>query len=187
LLFDFATFLHSQTAVSQATPTWQWHNHPISLQEQTYICPTLPPDNLISSSRAILFRGDKVMVIHDHQNEPYIVPGGRRESGETVLQTLHREVREETGWSLKETAVLGFIHFHHLGPKPPSYPYPYPDFLWVIFTALADSFDATTLEEDFYVTSSSFQPVVHVLAWQLQAGQNQLLQAAVQQSRNTIS
>ena len=100
-------FLRGQTAVSQATPTWQWQNQPVPLQERTYLCPSLPPDDLISSSRAILFHSDSVMVIRDHQNNPYIVPGGRREVGESVLQTLHREVREETGWSLREPAVLG--------------------------------------------------------------------------------
>jgi 8-oxo-dGTP pyrophosphatase MutT (NUDIX family) len=174
-----ADFLRGQTAVSQATPTWQWQNQPIPLHEHTYLCPTLPPDELISSSRAIIFRGNEVMVVWDHQNNPYIAPGGRREPGESVLQTLRREVREETGWSVKDTAVLGFVHFHHLGSKPPGYPYPYPDFLQVIFTAWADSFDATAVEEDFYVTNFSFQPVAKVATWQLHDGQNQLLQAAI--------
>ncbi|MCP4417864.1 MAG: NUDIX hydrolase [Chloroflexi bacterium] len=175
-------FLHGKTAVSQAAPTWAWQNQPVPLRQQTYICPTLPPDELISSSRAILFHGENVMVIRDHKNEPYIMPGGRRESGETVLQTLQREVREETGWEVRNTAVIGFVHFHHLGLKPPNYPYPYPDFVHAIFLAWADSFDETGKEEDYYVTSSSFQPVADVLTWQLHGGQNQLLQIAIKQN-----
>ena len=176
-----ASFLHGQTAVATDTPTWQWQNHSLPLRQQTYLCPTLPPDELISSARAVLLRGDEVIVIHDHKNEPYIIPGGRREPGESVLETLQREVREETGWSVRDTAVLGFIHFRHLAPKPPNYPYPYPDFVWAIFTAQAVNFDPTTVEEDAYVTSSSFQPVADVLSWQLKDGQNQLLQAAIKQ------
>ena len=176
---SFADFLNGQTAVSTAKPIWQWQGKDVPLHERTYLCPTLPPDELISSARAILFRGDEVMVIRDHDNEPYIVPGGRREPGETVLETLHREVQEETGWSLVDTAVLGFVHFQHLGPKPANYPYPYPNFVQVIFTAKATRFDATAIVEDAYVTSSSFQPIKKVLTWALKDGQKDLLRAAI--------
>jgi 8-oxo-dGTP pyrophosphatase MutT (NUDIX family) len=174
-----AAFLQGQTAVVQTHPTWQWQNNPLPLQQQTYICPTLPPDELISSARAVLLRGDEVMVIQDHQNESYIIPGGRREPGETVLETLQREIREETGWSVRDTAVIGCIHFQHLGPKPTSYPYPHPHFFWAIFTAQAVSFDAAAIEEDFYVTSASFKPIREVATWDLGDGQNELLQTAV--------
>jgi 8-oxo-dGTP pyrophosphatase MutT (NUDIX family) len=174
-----ATFLRGQTAVAPTHPTWQWQNNPLPLQQQTYICPTLPPDELISSARAVLLRGDEVMVIRDHKGEPYIIPGGRREPGETVLETLQREVREETGWSVRETAVLGCIHFQHLNPKPSGYPYPYPHFFWAIFAAQAVSFDATAMEEDFYVTSASFKPILELSTWQMSDGQHELLQAAL--------
>lgn len=174
-----ATFLRGQTAVTTTNPTWQWQNSPLPLRQQTYICPTLPPDEFISSARAVLLRGDEVMLIRDHKDQPYIIPGGRRESGETVLETLQREIREETGWSVRDTAVIGCIHFQHLGPKPTGYPYPYPHFFWAIFAAQADSFDATAVEEDFYVTSASFQPIREVATWNLGDGQNLLLQTAV--------
>lgn len=172
-------FLHGQTAVDEAQSVWQWQNHTLPLRQQTYLCPTLPPDELISSARAILFHGDDVMVIRDPQNEPYIIPGGRREPGEAVLETLQREIREETGWSLRDTAVIGCVHFQHLGPKPAGYPYPYPHFFWAIFAAQAGNLDSTGIEDDFYVTSTNFEPIRKVAAWSLSDGQNNLLQAAL--------
>ena len=174
-----ATFLQGQTAVSQTHPTWQWQNNPLPLQQQTYLCPTLPPDELISSARTVLLRGDEVMLIRDHKDQPYIIPGGRRESGETVLETLQREIREETGWSVRDTAVIGCIHFQHLNPKPTGYPYPHPHFFWAIFAAQADGFDAAAIEEDFYVTSASFKPIHEVIGWNLSDGQHVLLQSAM--------
>ncbi len=173
-----AAFLQGKTAVSQTHPTWQWQNNPLPLRQQTYLCTTLPPDELISSARAILFRRDEVMVIWDHLDEPYIIPGGRCEPGETVLETLQREMREETGWSVRDTAVIGCVHFQHLGPKPAGYPYPYPHFIWAIFAAQADSFDPNSLEPDPYVTHASFQSIHKVLSWNLGDGQHVLLQSA---------
>ncbi len=121
-------FLRGKTAVATHHRTWEWQTTPLPLQENIYLSPTLPPDELISSARVILRRGDEVMVIQDHENQPYIIPGGRREPGETILETLHREIGEETGWTVRELAVLGFYHFRHLAPKPDDYPYPHPHF-----------------------------------------------------------
>lgn len=176
---QFAEFLQEQTAIAESHPVWQWQNDTLPLRQRTYLCPAIPPDNLISSARAILFRDDEVMVIRDHRNEPYIIPGGRREPGETVLETLQREIREETGWSLREKTALGFVHFQHFGPKPTDYPYPYPHFVWAIFAATVDSFDPTGIETDKYVTDTSFKPISEVSTWKLSDGQSQLLQTAV--------
>lgn len=119
------------------------------------------------------------MVITDYNGEPHIIPGGRRELGEGLETALQREILEETGWQVGNTAVLGFIHFHHLTPKPDGYPYPYPDFVQVVYTAVARSYEAAALAPDPYVASTQFCPIEEVLGLNLSVGQKALLQTAV--------
>lgn len=176
---DLDSFLASWGHCAEGWPVWSWQGSPVQLQERTFVCTQLPPDRFISSARVVLLRGEEVMVIRDHKHEPYIVPGGRRDPGESVRQTLRRELLEEVGWTIKETAVIGFVHYHHLGVKPTDYPYPYPDFVQAIFTAVADAYHPEAMVADKYVTSSRFVPIAEVLAYGLKTGQHDLLQAAL--------
>lgn len=177
--YEVADFLDGKTAVAQSRQVWQWPTQPITLQQQTFLCATLPPDDLISSARAVVIRHDEVMVIQNPTEEPYIIPGGRREPGETVLETLHRELLEEIGWTVRNTAVIGTVHFQHLTPKPPDYPYPYPHFFWAIFAAQADEYHPQAIVPDEYVAHSKFRLIREVSRWDLEDGQHYLLQTAV--------
>jgi 8-oxo-dGTP pyrophosphatase MutT (NUDIX family) len=49
------------------------------------------------------------------------------------MQTLHREVLEETGWTIRDARLIGLAHFQHLAPKPNHKRYPYPDFLHLVY------------------------------------------------------
>ncbi len=183
---NLAAFLRQHTPVAEEWPIWTNGESEnavgsLLLQERTYLSSQLPPDEVVSSVRAILFRGNEVMVITDHQGDAYVVPGGRRERGESLTAALQRELLEETGWHVADTAVLGFIHFHHLSPKPDGYLYPYPDFVQVVYTAVAKSYEATAISPDPYVTSTRFCSVQKVLTLNLSAGQTALLQAAITQ------
>lgn len=58
------------------------------------------------------------------------LPGGHREDGEDLLDTVRRELAEETGLHLPADVpvrVLGRVHLHVLGPAPDGYRYPHPD------------------------------------------------------------
>ncbi|MCL4263078.1 MAG: NUDIX hydrolase [Anaerolineae bacterium] len=170
-------FLQRHEPIAETWPDWgQMH-----LREHTYLSGQLPPEEVVSSVRAILFRGEEVMVITDYNGEPYIIPGGRCEPGESLETALQRELLEETGWQVGNTAVLGFIHFHHLSPKPDGYPYPYPDFVQVVYTAVATSYDVTAIVPDPYVASARFCPIAELLTLNLSTGQKALLQAAISQ------
>ena len=112
-----------------------------------------------SSVRALVFRGNTILTLRN-RDTTHIGPGGQREVGETIEATLRREVLEETGWTLGVPELLGFMHFHHLGPKPAGHPYRYPDFVQIVFLAEAETHLPDALLPDEYELASGFRPVV---------------------------
>ena len=124
---------------------------------QSYISSEVPPAKYITSIRGILFHQNKVLVMRN-PNGHHIIPGGRIEQGEHFEQTLKRELLEETGWTIANHTLLGFMHFHHLKPKPPQYKYPHPDFLQLIYTAQAHTFNQDAKCTDDYEIEATFYP-----------------------------
>lgn len=57
------------------------------------------------AARAIILRGDQVLMVHSLVNGDYKFPGGGVEDGEEHATTLQRELMEECGVQLK--AILG--------------------------------------------------------------------------------
>lgn len=55
------------------------------------------------SAKAIVVDDDRILLIKkaDADGDYYILPGGGQEHGETLFQTLIREVKEETGYSIQ--------------------------------------------------------------------------------------
>lgn len=56
--------------------------------------------------RAVAFRGDKLLMIHARGPGDYKFPGGGVEPGESALEALGRELREETGHELAVPGAL---------------------------------------------------------------------------------
>lgn len=57
---------------------------------------------------ALLIRDGQVLLTHQAEPVPeFQLPGGGVDPGETPLRALHREVQEETGWSVAITRRLG--------------------------------------------------------------------------------
>jgi 8-oxo-dGTP diphosphatase len=118
---------------------------------------------VVTSVRAIVFRGEDVLVVREPTGSYSVVPGGRREPGETIEATLRREVLEETGWSLGAIEHLAVTHYRYIGPCPPGYPSPYPDFAQLIFLAEATSVDPDGRIPDEWVAESGFYPAEEAL------------------------
>ena len=133
-----------------------------TLQVRGYLGMQVPPQHLISSARCIVLDKDKVLTITGQENELHVVPGGRCETGEAPLQTMVREVLEETGWTVISPRIVGFVHFHHLTKKPLGYRYPYPDFLQLIYAGSAGEYLPKKVVHDPYVMGSGFRPISHV-------------------------
>ena len=153
-----------------------WGTMPVGVT--TYISDVLPPLELVTSVRAVVLHGTAAVVIHDGVDH-HVLPGGRREPGESVEATLAREVSEETGYTLKDSKVLGFMHFQHLGPKPTGYSYPYPDFFQVVFAARAGQYRPEDMVEDEYVKRSELMSAEDVLMLGLPPGEHAYLRAAL--------
>lgn len=111
-----------------------------------YLTEQQPPLELIVSARAILARpGGTVFVFED--NGPHVLPGGRREGAEPVLDALVREIGEEVGCAIVDSPrPLGFFELRHYGPKPDAYSYPYPRNFHVVFSASAGPIDRVPVD-----------------------------------------
>jgi ADP-ribose pyrophosphatase YjhB (NUDIX family) len=109
-----------------------------------------PPDAWRSSILGIVALADET-VLFLQPAEPsgtiaHVLVGGRPEPGESPEETLRREVAEETGWLVEPVGLVGFRHFHHLGPPHPRLvDRPYPDFLQAVYAATAERYDSAAL------------------------------------------
>lgn len=58
-------------------------------------------DNKFSSSRAIILKAGSILTVFSKKQNYYMLPGGRIEAGETASDCVIREVKEETGYTVK--------------------------------------------------------------------------------------
>ncbi|HEX9068704.1 MAG TPA: NUDIX hydrolase [Ktedonobacterales bacterium] len=149
----------------------------LSFLLRTYATVEPPPLHLVTSVRAIMLGQGTVMVVRDPHGR-HILPGGRREPGEALLATLARELREETGWQASDPRLIGVRHFHHRDPMPAGYPYPYPDFLQLVYAARLDAIDPAGREPDGFELEATLMPVEDARALPLSPGERLLLDAA---------
>ncbi len=116
------------------------------------------------------------MVVRDPEGE-HIIPGGRVDAGEGLLEALERELLEETGWSVHgEPVLIGLFHYHIHSIKPSGYRYPYPDFLQLVYRAEAGRHSPEAMEADGYELGAGFRSLNDVHRLTLSQGEIALLQ-----------
>lgn len=156
-----------------------WGKGRIRLRVMAYLTTDLPPLEYVTSVRAIVLRGDSVLVVRDSEHTWHILPGGRREPGEDLQATLGREVLEETGWTIRAPAFLGVMVFHHLTARPAHYAYPYPEFVQLVYVASGDEFRPLEMKHIEYETEAEFRPIDQVRQLGLPTSQQVFLNEAL--------
>jgi ADP-ribose pyrophosphatase YjhB (NUDIX family) len=74
-----------------------------------YHDPTAPKANsLVPSVTAIVTdTSDAILLVHKTDNDLWALPGGGMDLGESIAQTVAREVKEETGLDVEVTGIVG--------------------------------------------------------------------------------
>ncbi len=173
---DLAAFLARHMPLAEELAVWGAGTLPLRIT--AYLGSESPPLPYITSVRGLIFRDDALLVLRNLDGA-HIMPGGRREAGETLEETLRREVLEETGWTVRAPAMLGFMHLHHLSPRPPGQPYPHPDFAQVVYIAEAERYVPDARVPDDYEIDARFRPLSTVEAPELSPGEQVYLATAL--------
>ena len=154
---ELAAFLHGRVPDFSELLVWGGGKHRLRLSG--YLTTETPPDAFVLSGRALIIDDTRVLVMRNPDGD-HLLPGGRREGGESTLDALHREVLEESGWSIEGPSPLAVLHLHHETPEPSGVGrIIYPDFLWRVFTARPGRFDPSARQADEYELGGRFEEI----------------------------
>ncbi len=178
---DLAELLGPLTPFAEEMVTWATG----TMRLACYLTDRTPPRRYVTSARAVVTDGDRVLVIQDPSSR-HIMPGGRLEPNETPEDALRREVLEETGWSLAWFRPIGILHFNYVDPLPEGWSYPHPDFLQIVYAGSPGEYNPELKEVDEYVLGSEFVSVTDARRLPLNAGQQVFLDTALGQSLRVV-
>lgn len=177
---DLAAFLARHHRVGKGEAVWL--NGAVRLQIGSYVSLEPPPMAFVAAARSIVFRSDEVLVMRN-ADEWHVLPGGGCEAGETPTQTLSRELLEEAGLRIKKPHQLGFMHLHHVTPKPHGYGFLYPDSLSLVYVSEAGRADDRDKLADDYEEESDFRPIAKARELDLSVESRLFLEAAISLGR----
>jgi 8-oxo-dGTP diphosphatase len=86
---------------------------------------TLPPLDLITTAFGLVIYEGKLLLANLYRG--WDTPGGHVEKGESPIDTVCREVYEETSVVIHSPQLIGFQRLHIHAEKPENYKYPYPE------------------------------------------------------------
>lgn len=79
--------------------------------------PNAPKANSVVPSVVAVVRDDagRILLIHKTDNDLWALPGGGHEIGESIVDTVVREVKEETGYDVEVETLTGtYTNPHHV-------------------------------------------------------------------------
>lgn len=79
--------------------------------------PNAPKANSVVPSVVAIVRDDagRILLIHKTDNDLWALPGGGHEIGESIVDTVIREVKEETGYDVEVETLTGtYTNPHHV-------------------------------------------------------------------------
>lgn len=171
---ELAEFLGPLTPFAEEMVTWTTGN----MRLACYLTDRRPPRRYVTSARAVVTGGSRVLVIYDPTGR-HIMPGGRLQLHESPEEALRREVLEETGWSLACFRPIGILHYRHVDPVPEGWAFPHPDFLQIVYAGRPGTYHPELKQEDEFVLGSEFATVADARRLSLNAGQQAFLEAAL--------
>jgi ADP-ribose pyrophosphatase YjhB (NUDIX family) len=174
LAHAFAAELERRTPIVDAVAIWP----SARLRNRVFVDDFDFPPALMTSARAVVFKGSKVVVVSEIHGENHIEPGGGLEPGETVEQTVRREIAEECGWSVGALKPLGFHFLEPLTPKPPGSTRRWGAMAHALFVTEAVSYSRAARDMTQVETGSRLTPIRRALA-ELREDQSSLLKAAL--------
>ncbi len=97
---------------------------------ETYLCEEAPPVELCPTAYAFVFKDGALLQTDLREGErpkrTLDIPGGHLDEGETIEDSLIREVFEETGVRVKNPKLVAYKEITTYSPKPEGWKYPYP-------------------------------------------------------------
>ncbi len=94
----------------------------------------------MTSTFALCFEGDKLLLVN-HEERGFDVPGGHIERGEDLIAALRRELREEASVEIFEPELFTLIEVEVGNSPPPDYKYPFPKSYMIGFLARIERLD----------------------------------------------
>ena len=175
LATEFAAALERRTPITDMEVVWP----SARLRSRIFIDDLDFPPALMTSARAVVFKGSKVVVVSEIHGETHIEPGGGIEPGETVDQAVRREIAEECGWSVGELTPIGFHYLEPLTSQPPLSTRRWGAMVHGLYVAEAVSYSRAARDMTQIETGSRLTPIRRALA-ELRDDQAKLLRAAAE-------
>jgi ADP-ribose pyrophosphatase YjhB (NUDIX family) len=68
--------------------------------------------------RAVVFKDNKILLVKEKMDDKWCLPGGYADTGMLPCEIAVNEVKEESGFDVKPTRILGLIDYNKYQEKP---------------------------------------------------------------------